>query len=67
MNSFKGKRRVLWLGGLAALVLGILAGAVILPSLTTNDGGGPSEAQVPSMQNVPADEAPKMKIEVEKQ
>lgn len=67
MNQFKGKRRVYWLGGLAVLVLGILAGAAILPNLTTNTGGGPSEAQVPNMQNVPPDEAPKMKIEVEKE
>jgi hypothetical protein len=67
MNQFKGKRRVFWLGGLAALVLGILAGAVVLPTLTTNDGGGPSKAQVPNMQNVPPDEAPKMKVEVEKE
>jgi hypothetical protein len=66
VEPLKGKRRILWLGGLFALVLGILAGAAILPNLTSAPSNGASETKVPGMQNVPPEEAPKMQLEVEK-
>jgi hypothetical protein len=63
MNPFKGKRRVLWLGGMFVLVVGLLAAATVLPTVTATPGAGGPTVDVPKMQNVPSEEAPKMRLE----
>lgn len=63
-NQFKSKRSLLWLGGMAALVLGVLLAAVLLP-MTAPKASGP-DVRVPKMENVPPPDAPKLKLDVEK-
>ena len=65
MNAFKGKRRLAWLGGIAVLVVGLIAVFVILPAVSPTPGAGGPEVDVPKMQNVPAEEAPKMRIDLD--
>jgi hypothetical protein len=65
VNAFKGKRRLVWLGGFALLVLGLIAVFVVVPTVTPTPGAGGPEVDVPKMQNVPADEAPKMRIDLD--
>lgn len=65
-NGFQSKRSILWLGGIALLVLGFLVAAVVLPTTAPTPGAGGPDIHVPKMQNVPPDQAPKMKLEVEK-
>jgi hypothetical protein len=65
VNVFKGKRRVLWLGGVAVLVLGLLAVLVIVPVVSPTAGAGGPEVDVPKMQNAPADETPKMRLDLD--
>lgn len=57
---------MLWLGGVAVLILGLLVAAVVLPTRAPLPGAGGADVRVPSMQNVPPEEAPKMKLDVEK-
>jgi len=65
-REFRSKRSVLWLGGIAALIVGFLVAAVLLPSTSPTPGAGGPEIQVPKMQNVPPSDAPRMKLDVEK-
>jgi hypothetical protein len=65
-NGFKSKRAVLWLSGIAVLVLGFLVLAVVLPATAPTPGAGGPDIQVPKMENVPPEQAPKMKLDVEK-
>jgi hypothetical protein len=65
-NGFKSNRAALWLGGIALLVLGFLVAAVMLPATAPLPGKGGPDIQVPKMQNVPPDDAPRMKLDVEK-
>jgi hypothetical protein len=65
-DGFKSKRAVLWLGGIALLVLGFLVLAVVLPATAPTPGKGGPDIQVPKMENVPPEQAPKMKLDVEK-
>lgn len=65
-NGFKSKRSILWLGGVAALIFGLLLAAVILPASERTRGTDGPNVQVPKMENVPPDQAPKMKLDVEK-
>jgi hypothetical protein len=65
-NTFNRKRSILWLGGIAVLILGFLVAAVVLPTTAETPGAGGPDVRVPRMENVPSDHAPKMKLEVEK-
>jgi hypothetical protein len=65
VNVFKGKRRVLWLGGMAVLVLGLMAVLVILPAVSSTPGAGGPEVDVPKMQNVPAEQSPAMRLDLD--
>ena len=65
-NGFKSTRAVLWLGGITLLVLGFLVAAVVLPATAPTPGQGGPDIHVPKMQNVPPEQAPKMKLDVEK-
>jgi hypothetical protein len=67
MKPFTDKRRVFWLGGIAVLILGFLAAALLLPSNAPIPGAGGPDVHVPRMQNVPSEDAPKMKLDVEKE
>ena len=67
MKPFTDKRRVFWLGGIAVLVLGLLAAALLLPSNAPIPGAGGPDVRVPKMENVPSENAPKMKLELEKE
>jgi hypothetical protein len=64
MNPFKGKRRVFWLGEMFVLVVGVLAAAIVLPTVTPTPGAEGPTVDVPKMQNVPGEEAPKMRLDV---
>jgi len=66
INEFKSKRALLWLGGIAVLILGFLVAAVVLPMATPTPGAGGPDIRVPKMQNVPSDQAPKMKLQIPK-
>jgi hypothetical protein len=65
-NEFRSKRAIFWLGGLALLVFGVLIAAVVLPMTAPAPGEGAPDVRLPSMQNVPSDEAPRMKLDLEK-
>ena len=67
MKPFTDKRRVFWLGGIAVLVLGFIAAAILLPISAPTPGAGGPDVRVPKMENVPSEDAPKMKLEVEKE
>jgi hypothetical protein len=66
-DAFKSRRALLWLGGIAILVVGFLVAAIVLPATARTPGAGGPEVQVPKMENVPPEQAPKMKLELEKQ
>lgn len=65
-NPFRSTRAILWLCGVALLIIGLLVGAVVLPARAPVPGSGGPQIQVPAMQNLPPAEAPKMKLDVEK-
>jgi len=60
-NEFKDKRRVWWIGGVAILVIGTLAAFIVLPARAPDVPAGP-KIHVPAMQNVPSNDAPKMRL-----
>ena len=64
MKQFTDKRRVLWLTGIGVLVLGLLAAFVVLPMRAETKGAEGPDVQVPKMQNVPPENAPKMNLDV---
>lgn len=64
-NPFRSKRAVFWLIGIAVLVLGFLAAAIVLPSTAPLPGAGGPDVHVPKMQNVPPEHAPKIQLEIE--
>jgi hypothetical protein len=66
-NGFNSKRSLLWLGGVAVLVLGFIVAAVILPATAPTPGTEGPDVRVPRMENVPSADAPKMKLEVDKE
>jgi hypothetical protein len=66
-NGFKSKRAILWLGGIAILVVGFLVAAVVLPTTAPTPGAGGPDVRVPRMENVPSEQAPKIKLELEKE
>ena len=65
MKPFRDKKRILWLGGIALLTLGLLAAAVILPATGPTPGTEGPDVRVPRMQNVPDERSPRMKLELE--
>ena len=66
-NGFRSKRSILWLSGIAVLVLGFLAAAILLPMTSkVAEPRGP-DVHVPKMQNVPSAGAPKIKLQLERQ
>lgn len=64
-KAFKSHRAAWWLGGVAALVIGFLVAAVVLPTTAPVPGTDGPDVQLPRMQNVPPEGAPKMKIDVQ--
>ena len=66
MKAFQDKRSALWLSGVIVLILGILAAFVLLPSSQTPSRSATDEIRVPRMENVPSDDAPKMKLDLDK-
>jgi hypothetical protein len=66
-NGFKNKRAIFWLGGITILVVGFLVAAIVLPTTAPTPGTGGPDVRVPRMENVPPEQAPKMKLDVEKQ
>jgi hypothetical protein len=67
MNQFADNRRILWLGSVILIVLGILAAFVILPAMSPTETPPGAHIRVPKMENVPPDNAPKLKLETEKE
>jgi hypothetical protein len=67
MKAFTDSRRILWLGGVALLVVGLLVAFLILPATEPVPAASPTNIQVPKMKNVPPAEAPKMQLQVNKQ
>lgn len=65
-RAFVSKNSVLWLAGLAILVLGFVVAAVVLPATSKTPGSDVPNIQVPKMQNVPPAAAPKMRLDTEK-
>jgi hypothetical protein len=64
MKQFTDKRRVLWLAGIGVLVLGLLAAFVVLPMRAGGKGAEGPAVDVPKMQNVPPETAPKLNLDV---
>ena len=67
MKAFTDSRRVLWLGGVALLVVGLLVAFLILPATERTSEAAATNIQVPKMKNVPSAGAPKMQLQVDKQ
>jgi hypothetical protein len=67
MKAFTDSRRFLWLGGVALLVVGLLAAFLILPATERTPNGTSTNIQVPKMKNVPSADAPKMQLQLDKQ
>lgn len=65
MNKFKGNRRLLWLFGISVVILGVVTALVVLPAVSSTPGTGGPDIQVPKMQNVPPEGAPRMRLDVD--
>lgn len=65
MKPFTDTRRVLWLGGIILILLGLLAAFVVLPAATPLKSTAGPEVRVPSMENVPNEGASKLKLDVD--
>lgn len=64
MKAFTDYRRLVWIGGIATLIVGFIVAALVLPSTSDPTEGAGPKVDVPNMQNVPpADQ--RMKVEVE--
>jgi hypothetical protein len=61
-NEFKDERSVWWIGGVALLIVGTLAAFIVLPGRAPAVPAGP-KVNVPAMQNVPSNDAPKMHLQ----
>jgi hypothetical protein len=65
VKAFTDYRRLLWLGGIATLILGFIVLALVLPATSDPTKGLGPAVNVPKMQNVPpADQ--RVTVEVEK-
>lgn len=65
MQPFRDNRRVLWLAGGAALLIGILAWGLFGPGTEKLPGSGGPDVSVPGMTNVPGEGAPRLELEHE--
>lgn len=63
MKPFRDNRRVLWLLGVAALIVGVLAWGVFGPGTEELPGSQAPGAQLPSMANVPGESAPHLEVQ----
>jgi hypothetical protein len=64
MNPLKSKRAALWLTGMFLLIGGFLGAAIFLPHRAEPYGAGGEQVQLPSMENVPGPNAPRLEIDV---
>lgn len=64
MKPFTDNRRLLWLGGIAVLIVGFLVAAVVLPMTSDPTKGMGPAVHVPKMQNVPP-EGQKLNLDTE--
>lgn len=68
MKAFTDYRRLVWIGGIATLILGFIVAALVLPSTSDPTKGLGPAVNVPNMQNVPpADQHVKVNVEEPKQ
>jgi hypothetical protein len=68
MKAFTDYRRLVWIGGIATLILGFIVAALVLPSTSDPTKGLGPAVNVPGMQNVPpAEQRVKVDIEEPKQ
>jgi hypothetical protein len=65
MKPFTDTRRILWLGGVILILLGILAAFVVLPGASPLKSTSEPDVRVPSMENVPNEGASKLKLDVD--
>jgi hypothetical protein len=64
MKAFTDYRRLVWIGGIATLILGFIVAALVLPSTSDPTQGLGPKVDVPNMQNVPPVDQ-HMKVDVE--
>ena len=67
VNFIENNRSILWLGGFAVLVFGLLAALLILPAISGTAGTGGPDIELPKMQNVPPEQVPNMRLDLEKE
>lgn len=65
MNKLKGTRRIWWLVGTGLVIVGVGTALVVLPAVSPTPGTGGPDIQVPKMQNVPPEGAPKLRLETQ--
>jgi hypothetical protein len=53
VKAFTDYRRLVWVGGIATLILGFIVAALVLPSTSDPTKGLGPPVNVPKMQNVP--------------
>lgn len=64
-RKFHNNKSIFWLIGMAVLITGFLAFALIVPNRAPAPGSEAPELRVPNMQNVPPPSAPNLGIETE--
>jgi hypothetical protein len=62
MNKLKGTRRIWWLVGMGVVLVGVGTALVVLPLTSPTAGAEGPDIQVPKMQNVPPEGAPKLRL-----
>jgi len=65
MKPFKNKRSMFWLAGVFVVVVGFIVAALVLPARAPVPGAEGPSVNVPRMQNVPPENAPKLGLETE--
>jgi len=65
MNKLKGTRRIWWLVGMGVLIAGVGTALLVLPAISPTAGAGGPDVQVPKMENVPPEGAPKLQLETD--
>lgn len=65
MKPFQNKRSVFWLAGVFAVVVGFIVAAMVLPNRKPIPGAEGPSVNVPRMQNVPPQNAPRLGVESE--
>lgn len=64
MKVFTDYRRLVWIGGIATLIVGFIVAALVLPSTSDPTKGLGPAVNVPKMENVPPAEQ-RMKVDVD--